>query len=93
VQAGSAVPDLYQGQGESAAIPFFFGSPWSERIALTRYLNVRGKERGINTKVRVKLADKMPMIAWTMMKNETVFSRNLWRRGKRNADNRLFETV
>ena len=44
------------------------------RELFTRYLTGREKERGIKTKMRVKLAAKMLVIAWTMMKNETAFN-------------------
>jgi len=44
------------------------------RELFTRYLNGREKERGIKTKMRVKLAAKMLVIAWTMMKTETAFN-------------------
>ena len=47
------------------------------RELFTRYLSGREKERGIKTKMRVKLAAKMLVIAWTMMKNETVFNPEL----------------
>jgi transposase len=44
------------------------------RELFTRYLSGREKKRGIKTKMRVKLAAKMLVIAWTMMKNETAFN-------------------
>jgi transposase len=47
------------------------------RELFTRYLTGREKERGIKTKMRVKLAAKMLVIAWTMMKNETAFNPEL----------------
>lgn len=47
------------------------------RALYTRYLKGRQKERGIQTKVRVKLAAKMLVIAWTMMKNHTDFDPSL----------------
>jgi transposase len=47
------------------------------RELFTRYLSGREKERGIRTKMRVKLAAKMLVIAWTMMKNETAFNPEL----------------
>ena len=52
---------------------------WDEnfRELFTRYLTGREKERGIKTKMRVKLAAKMLVIAWTMMKNETGFDPSL----------------
>ena len=43
------------------------------RALLTRYLEGRENERGIKTKMRVKLAAKMLVIAWTMMKTDTDF--------------------
>jgi transposase len=47
------------------------------RGLFTRYLKGREKERGIRTKMRVKLAAKMLVIAWTMMRTETDFDPNL----------------
>jgi transposase len=47
------------------------------RALFTRYLKGREKERGIRTKMRVKLAAKMLVIAWTMMRTETNFDPNL----------------
>lgn len=47
------------------------------RALFTRYLKGRDKERGIRTKMRVKLAAKMLVIAWTMMRTETDFDPNL----------------
>lgn len=47
------------------------------RALFTRYLKGREKERGIRTKMRVKLAAKMLVIAWTMMRTETDFDPNL----------------
>jgi transposase len=41
-----------------------------------RYIDGRQKERGIKTKVRVKLAAKMLVVAWTMMKTDTAFDPN-----------------
>jgi transposase len=43
------------------------------RALFTRYLEGRQNERGIKTKMRVKLAAKMLVIAWTMMKTDTDF--------------------
>ena len=40
----------------------------------TRKLTGRERERGIKTKVRVKLAAKMLVIAWTLMKKKEVFN-------------------
>jgi transposase len=39
----------------------------------TRRLRGRQRERGIKTKMRVKLAAKMPKIAWTIMKKQEAF--------------------
>jgi transposase len=39
----------------------------------TKLLNGREKERGIKTKMRVKVAAKMLIIAWTLLKNGGVF--------------------
>ncbi len=53
-------------------------------IASTRNINFikyfaaklrgRERERGIKTKIRVKLAAKMLVIAWTLMKNKEPFN-------------------
>lgn len=43
------------------------------RALYTRYLQGRQKERGIKTKMRVKLAAKMLVIAWTLMRTDTDF--------------------
>ena len=43
------------------------------RALFTRYLEGRENERGIKTKMRVKLAAKMLVIAWTLMKTDTDF--------------------
>jgi len=47
------------------------------RALFTRYLKGREKERGIKTKMRVKLAVKMLVIAWTMMKTDCAFNPSL----------------
>ena len=47
------------------------------RALFMRYLKGREKERGIKTKVRVKLAAKMLVMAWAMMKNNTDFDPSL----------------
>jgi transposase len=47
------------------------------RALFTRYLKGREKERGIKTKMRVKLAVKMLVIAWTMMKTDSDFNPSL----------------
>ena len=47
------------------------------RALFIRYLKGREKERGIKTKVRVKLSAKMLVIAWTLMKNSTDFDPSL----------------
>jgi transposase len=43
------------------------------RTLFTRYLQGREQERGIKTKMRVKLAAKMLVIAWTLMKTDKNF--------------------
>ena len=43
------------------------------RTYFTRLLRERERERGIKTKMRVKLAVKMLVIAWTLMKKSEVF--------------------
>ena len=47
------------------------------RALFIRYLKGREKERGIKTKVRVKLSAKMLVIAWTLMKDNTDFDPSL----------------
>lgn len=47
------------------------------RALFVRYLKGREQERGIKTKMRVKLAAKMLVIAWTMMKTDTDFDPSL----------------
>jgi len=49
------------------------------RALFTRYLTGRERERGIKTKVRVKLAAKMLAIAWAMMKNQMPFDPSMIR--------------
>jgi transposase len=44
-----------------------------------RLLEGRERERGIRTKMRVKLASKILIIAWTMMKNNSPFNPELLR--------------
>ena len=43
------------------------------RRIYNRMLEGRQGERGIKTKARVKIAAKMLVIAWTLMKNKEVF--------------------
>lgn len=43
------------------------------RALFTRYLEGRVNERGIKTKMRIKLAAKMQVIAWTLMKTDMDF--------------------
>jgi len=43
------------------------------RTYITRLIRGRERERGIKTKMRVKLAAKMLIIAWTLMKEREVF--------------------
>jgi len=47
------------------------------RELFTRYLEGREKEPGIRKKMRIKLAAKLLVVAWTMMKNNTVFDASL----------------
>jgi len=47
------------------------------RALFTRYIKGREKERGIKTKMRVKLAVKMLVIAWTLMKTDSDFNPSL----------------
>ena len=47
------------------------------RALFCRYIEGRQQERGIKTKMRVKLAAKMLVIAWTMMKTDTDFDPSL----------------
>ena len=43
------------------------------RALFTRYLQGREQERGIKTKMRIKLSAKMLVIAWTLMKTDRDF--------------------
>ena len=47
------------------------------RELFTRYLTGREKEPGIRKKMRVKLAAKLLVIAWAMMKNNTAFDASM----------------
>lgn len=47
------------------------------RALYTRYLQGRERERGIKTKMRVKLAVKMLVIAWCMMRDDTDYDPSL----------------
>ncbi len=58
---------LYQAAHVAAAKVDLF------RTYFTRLLRGRERERGIKTKMRVKLAVKMLVIAWTLMKKREVF--------------------
>ncbi len=58
---------LYQAANVAAARVDLF------RTYFTRLLRGRERERGIKTKMRVKLATKMLIIAWTLMKKKEVF--------------------
>lgn len=58
---------LYQAANVAAARVDLF------RTYFTRLLRGRERERGIKTKMRVKLAVKMLVIAWTLMKKREVF--------------------
>jgi hypothetical protein len=46
------------------------------RTIYLRVLEGRQGERGIKTKARVKLAAKMLVVAWTMLKNNEPFNPN-----------------
>lgn len=46
------------------------------RVYFAKMLRGRERERGIKTKMRVKLAVKMLVIAWTLMKKKEVFDPN-----------------
>jgi len=59
---------LYQAANVAAARVDLF------RTYFTRILRGRERERGIKTKMRVKLAAKMLVIAWTLMKKREVFN-------------------
>jgi transposase len=67
--------DLRYGLYQAAQIASYHNSRF--RALYSRYLTGREKERGIRTKMRVKLAAKMLVIAWTMMKNDTNFDPHL----------------
>jgi len=43
------------------------------RAYFIKLLRGRERERGIRTKMRVKLASKMLIIAWTLMKKKEIF--------------------
>ncbi len=47
-------------------------NPFMRYVA--RKLEGRQREKGINTKMRVKLAAKMLVIAWTLMKKKEAFN-------------------
>ena len=47
------------------------------RALYTRYLQSRERARGIKTKMRVKLAVKMLVIAWCMMRDDTDYNPSL----------------
>ncbi len=59
---------LYQAANVAAARVDLF------RTYFTRLLRGRERERGIKTKMRVKLAAKMLVIGWTLMKKREVFN-------------------
>ena len=59
---------LYQAANVAAARTDLF------RQYFTRLLRGREQERGIKTKMRVKLAAKMLVIAWTLMKQKEAFN-------------------
>jgi transposase len=43
------------------------------RAYFTKMLQGRAREKGVKTKMKVKLAAKMLVIAWTLMKRKEVF--------------------
>jgi transposase len=51
------------------------GAHYNEHLGalLVRYLKGRERERGIATKMRVKLAAKLLVIAWTLMRHQMDF--------------------
>ena len=59
---------LYQAANVAAARVDLF------RTYFTKLLRGRERERGIKTKMHVKLAVKMLVIAWTLMKKREVFN-------------------
>ena len=67
--------DLRYGLYQAAKLASYHNSGF--RALYSRYLSGREKERGIRTKMRVKLATKMLVIAWTLMKNDTNFNPHL----------------
>jgi len=63
--------DLRYGLYQAALIASCHNKAFAQLFA--RALKGRQGERGIKTKVRVKLAAKMMVIAWTMLKNNELF--------------------
>lgn len=63
--------DLRYGLYQAALIATYHNDPIRELFS--RYIEGRQKERGIRTKMRVKLAAKMLVIAWTLMKKKEPF--------------------
>jgi len=63
--------DLRYGLYQSALIASFHNDAF--RRIYHRMLEGRQRERGIKTKARVKLAAKMLVVAWTMLKNNEPF--------------------
>jgi transposase len=63
--------DLRYGLYQAALIASYHNKAFAQFFS--RALKGRQGERGIKTKVRVKLAAKMMVIAWTMLKNNELF--------------------
>jgi transposase len=64
-------PDLRYGLFQAALVSSYHSR--TVRRYYERILEGRHRERGIKTKMRVKLASKLLVIAWTMMKKDEVF--------------------
>ena len=67
--------DLRYGLYQAAKIASYHNRGF--RALYSRYLAGREKERGIRTKMRVKLATKMLVIAWTLMKTSQAYKAGL----------------
>lgn len=64
--------DLRYGLYQAALIASYHSNDF--RWLFNRMLSGRERERGIKTKMRVKLAEKMLVIAWTLMKKKEPFT-------------------
>ena len=78
--------DLRYGLYQAALVASYHNGGF--RRLFHRTLESRQGERGIKTKARVKLAAKMLVMAWTMLKNESIFdeARLSAEPGKQRAD-------